>query len=159
MAPPSPPFSAKASGTESELREMPNFADISIGDELPALVKTPQRINLVQYAAGSGDFNPLHYDADFPQAKALGDNIVHGRMKYAAIGECVNNWLAHSGHIVTIGCQYRGMDMRGVTFTVMGRVIAKREDNNQRLVDLEVWTQTVDEKVTTPGTATVALRS
>lgn len=138
---------------------MPTFSELRIGDELPSLTKTPNRINLVQYAAGSGDFNPLHYDADFPQAKALGDNIVHGRMKYAAIGECVSNWLAHTGHIVTIGCQYRGMDMRGQTFAVKGKVSGLRTELNQNLVDLELWTETADGKITTPGTATVSLRT
>ncbi len=137
---------------------MLTFAEISVGDELPALTKTPNRINLVQYAAGAGDFNPLHYDSDFPQAKILGDNIVHGRMKYAALGECVSNWLGHSGHIVTIGCQYRGMDMRGQTFLVKGKVTALREEGSERFVDLELWTESADGKITTPGTATVSIR-
>lgn len=138
---------------------MPTYAELNVGDELPTITRNMGRLQLVQYAAGSGDFNPLHYDADFPQAKALGDNIVHGRMKYAALGECVSNWLNHSGHIITIGCQYRGMDMRGANFTIGGKVIGKREENDQRLVDLELWTVTDDGKVTTPGTATVALKA
>ena len=138
---------------------MPTYVNINVGDELPTLHRNMARINLVQYAAGSGDFNPLHYDADFPQAKALGDNIVHGRMKYAALGECVSNWLAHSGHVVTIGCQYRGMDMRGANFTVGGKVVGKREDAGQKFVELELWTVTDDGKVTTPGSATVVLRA
>ena len=73
---------------------MPLFAEVNVGDALPTLEKSPGRRQLVQYAAGSGDFNPLHYDADFPQAKAIGDNIVHGRMKYACLGELTSNWLA-----------------------------------------------------------------
>jgi acyl dehydratase len=137
---------------------MPTYDSVAVGEELPKLHRNMARINLVQYAAGSGDFNPLHYDADFPQAKVLGDNIVHGRMKYAALGECVSNWLAHTGHVVTISCQYRGMDMRGANFTVGGKVVGKREENGQKLVDLELWTVTDEGKVTTPGTATVALR-
>jgi acyl dehydratase len=64
----------------------------SVGDELPPLTKAPDREQLVKYAAGSGDFNPLHYDADFPQAQAIGGNIVHGRMKYAAMGQLVSDW-------------------------------------------------------------------
>jgi acyl dehydratase len=138
---------------------MPTYDSVAVGEELPKLHRNMARINLVQYAAGSGDFNPLHYDADFPQAKVLGDNIVHGRMKYAALGECVSNWLGHTGHVVTISCQYRGMDMRGANFTVGGKVVGKREENGQKLVDLELWTVTDEGKVTTPGTATVALRS
>lgn len=137
---------------------MPKFSEVNVGDDLTPVVKSPGRRQLVQYAAGSGDFNPLHYDADFPQAKALGDNIVHGRMKYASLGELVSNWLAHSGHIKTISCSYRGMDMQGKTFTVKGKVIAKREEGGEKLVDLEVWTENEAGKSTTPGTATVALK-
>jgi acyl dehydratase len=138
---------------------MPNFADINVGDALPSIEKKMERLHLVQYAAGSGDFNPLHYDADFPQAKVIGDNIVHGRMKWAALGQCVSDWLGHSGRVVRVGCQYRGMDMRGAPFTVKGKVTAKREEGGQKLVDIDVWSETADGKITTPGTATVALNT
>ena len=57
------------------------------GDELPQLEKNPGVTQLVKYAAGSGDFNPLHHDYAFPQAKQLGSIIVHGRFKYASLGE------------------------------------------------------------------------
>ena len=136
---------------------MPKFAEVNVGDRLPEVVKTPGRRELVQYAAGSGDFNPLHYDTEFPQAKAIGDNIVHGRMKFAVLGELVSNWLAHTGRIKTIGCSYRGMDMQGKTFTAKGTVVAKREQDGEKLVDLEVYIEDADGKRTTPGTATVAL--
>jgi acyl dehydratase len=138
---------------------MPKYADVSVGDELPAVKKAPGRLQLVQYAAGSGDFNPLHYDADFPQAKQMGDNIVHGRMKYASLGECISNWLGHSGWVRSIGCQYRGMDMQGKAFSVKGTVTAKREEGGQKLVDIDVWTEDADGNKTTPGKATVVLDS
>jgi acyl dehydratase len=138
---------------------MPTFNEVNVGDTLPSLEKTPGRRQLVQYAAGSGDFNPLHYDADFPQAKAIGDNIVHGRMKYACLGEITSNWLGHTGRIVSIGCQYRGMDMQGATFHVKGTVKGKREEDGRKLVDLELWTETSDGKKTTPGSAVVELNN
>ena len=121
------------------------------------LTKTMDRIQLVQYAAGSGDFNPLHYDADFPQAKSIGDNIVHGRMKYATLGELVAKWLAHGGWVRSISCQYRGMDLRNQPFTARGKVTAKRHEGGQKLVDLEVWVENAQGKPTTPGKATVVL--
>jgi acyl dehydratase len=136
---------------------MPTYDSTHVGDELPTLSKTMQRINLVQYAAGSGDFNPLHYDADFPQAQALGGNIVHGRMKYAALGECVSNWLGHGGRIVSLSCQYRGMDLYGTLFFVRGKVVGKRIEDGRKLIDIEVWTETAAGKTTTPGSATVEL--
>jgi len=67
------------------------------GEALPPLDKAPGVTQLVKYAAGSGDFNPLHHDYQFPQAKQLGSIIVHGRFKYASLGELVSNWLGHNG--------------------------------------------------------------
>ena len=136
---------------------MPTFADVNVGDELPSLVKQPGRLQLVQYAAGSGDFNPLHYDADFPQAKTLGDNIVHGRMKWACLGELASNWVAHTGWVQRVSCEYRGMDMQGAAFTVKGTVASKREETGRKLVDLTLWTEDANGKKTTPGSATVVL--
>lgn len=136
---------------------MPKFDEVNVGDELPTIAKQPARLQLVQYAAGSGDFNPLHYDADFPQAKQLGDNIVHGRMKYASLGQCVSDWLGHSGWVQSLGCQYRGMDVQGAPFTVKGVVTAKREEGGRKLVDIDVWTEDAKGARTTPGTATVVL--
>jgi acyl dehydratase len=138
---------------------MPTYDSIQVGDLLPTITKKPGRLQLVQYAAGSGDFNPLHYDADFPQAKAIGDNIVHGRMKYAALGEVVSNWLGHSGTIRTVSCQYRGMDMQGAEFSCAGVVTAKRNEGGLKLVDIELWTENAAGQRTTPGAAVVALNS
>jgi acyl dehydratase len=131
---------------------MAKFENINIGDELPPLTKSPDRSQLVKYAAGSGDFNPLHFDPDFPQAQAIGDNIVHGRMKYAALGEMVSNWLGHEGRIRTLSCQYRGMDMRGASFTCKGVVAAKDDDGT---VEIDIWTENAQGQKTTPGKALV----
>ena len=133
-----------------------SFESINVGDVLPSIVKTPGREQLVKYAAGSGDFNPLHYDADFPQAKVIGDNIVHGRMKYASLGQLVSDWAGHAAVVQSISCQYRGMDLQGKTFTVMGVVSAI--NTAARTVDVDVWTEDENGRNTTPGRATLAFK-
>ncbi|MFH2131229.1 MAG: MaoC/PaaZ C-terminal domain-containing protein [bacterium] len=129
---------------------------IQAGEKLPELIKRPGVTQLVKYAAGSGDFNPLHHDTSFPQAKAIGSIIVHGRFKYAALGECVSNWLNHQGRIKTISCQYRGMDFPDSEITCKGTVVKKWIENGEKLVELEVWTEDSHGKQTTPGKAIVA---
>lgn len=136
---------------------MPGFARLAVGDELPPITRTLERLHLVLYAAGAGDFNPLHYDPDFPQARVIGDNIVFGRLKYAALGQLVSDWLGHQGFIRRISASYRGMDRRGQPFTCRGRVNGLREENGQRIVELELWTEGADGQRTTEGTAEVAL--
>jgi acyl dehydratase len=112
----------------------------------------------VKYAAGSGDFNPLHYDPDFPQAAAIGDNIVHGRMKYASLGQLVSDWLAHEGWVRRLAVRYRGMDRRAETFTCRGRITDLRDEDGQQVVALEIWTDSASGETTTTGEAEVVLR-
>jgi acyl dehydratase len=131
---------------------------IQEGDALPELRKRPGVTQLVKYAAGSGDFNPLHHDFQFPQAKQLGSIIVHGRFKYAALGELVSNWLGHTGRITKLSCQYRGMDFPDREFVCRGTVVKKWEENGERRVQLSLWTEDDQGKKTTPGEAIVTLR-
>ncbi|MBU2509948.1 hypothetical protein KJ966_01360 [bacterium] len=128
---------------------------IKEGDNLPELKKKPGVTQLVKYAAGSGDFNPLHHDYQFPQSKAIGSIIVHGRFKYATIGECVSNWLGHSGRIRKISCQYRGMDFPDKEMTCKGTITRRWEENGEKLAELSVWTENDKGKIMTPGTVIV----
>jgi len=130
---------------------------LEVGTELPPLTKAPDRAQLVKFAAGSGDFNPLHHDADFPQARELGDNLVNGRLKDAALGQMVSDWLGHGGFVRRISASYRGMDRVGDAFTCHGRIVGLREHGASRIVDLELWTENADGQHTTVGSAEVIL--
>ncbi len=132
------------------------WESIQEGQELPELAKQPGLTDLVKYAAGSGDFNPLHHDPAFPQARALGSIIVHGRYKYAALGELVSNWLGHNGRIAKISCQYRGMDFPDQLLTCKGRVIRKWQEEGVKYARLSIWAENPEGRKTTPGSATVA---
>ena len=143
------------------MTEQMYFEDVKEGQELAPIKISPDKSQLVKFAAGSGDFNPLHFDEKFPMLKAMGlsDNIVHGRFKYAQVGRLVLTFAGYKGRVKKFGVNYRGMDMPNKEITVGGVVTAKRQEGGENLVDLDVWTQDVDGKKTTPGTATVALPS
>jgi acyl dehydratase len=134
---------------------MGDWDSIKEGEALPELRKRPGVTDLVKYAAGSGDFNPLHHDPEFPQAKALGSIIVHGRYKYAALGELVSSWLQHRGRVRKLSCQYRGMDFPGKTIVCKGTVARKWEEDGERRVQLSIWTENEEGQKTTPGEALV----
>jgi acyl dehydratase len=125
------------------------------GQELPTLEKSPGVTQLVKYAAGSGDFNPLHHDYAFPQAKQIGSIIVHGRFKYASLGELVSNWLGHNGRVQKLSCQYRGMDTPNQPIRCKGTVKRKWEEGGKKLAQLEIWTENAKGERTTPGEAIV----
>ena len=137
------------------------FEDLSVGQELPPIKIAPDKQQLVKFAAGSGDFNPLHFDENFPLLKPMGltENIVHGRFKYAQVGRVVFALAGYKGRVRKFGVSYRGMDMLNKQITAGGVVRAKRQEGGENLVDVDVWTEDPDGKKTTPGTATVALPS
>ena len=125
------------------------------GDSIPELKKAPGVTQLVKYSAGGGDFNPLHHDFNFPQSKMIGSVIIHGRFKYAALGEVVSNWLDHGGRIRLLSCQYRGMDLPDNEFTLGGTVKRKWEEGGEKLAEVELYAKNAEGKNTTPGSAVV----
>jgi acyl dehydratase len=134
-----------------------SWDSIQKGDLLPELKKKPNITQLVKFAAGGGDFNPLHHDHNFPPSKAIGSAIVHGRFKYAALGEMITNWLEHKGYIKKIYCQYRGMDFPDKEMTCKGVIESKWEEDGKRMVELTIWIENEEGKKTTPGSALVVL--
>lgn len=132
---------------------------IQEGDTLPELTKKPGVTQLVKYAAGGGDFNPLHHDYNFEHAKALGSILVHGKFKYACLGELVSNWVNHQGRVKQISCQYRGMDFPDKKFVCKGTVERKWEEAGDKLVELALWAEDEEGKQTTTGKAVVAFNS
>ena len=45
--------------------------DVKVGDEIPKLVKNCNTMQLVMWAAGSGDYYQIHYDKDFANLMGL----------------------------------------------------------------------------------------
>jgi acyl dehydratase len=132
------------------------FDDVTVGQEI-GLTIVPTTQQLVQWAAGSGDFYQIHYDADFARGTGLSGVIVHGAFKHALLGRMLHEWIGYGGRIKRWDVSYRGMDYPGQELTCKGVVTVKRQENGENLVDLDIWTQNPEGQRTTPGTATVAL--
>lgn len=137
---------------------MANWAEISEGQEIPTLKKNCSTQQLVQWAAGSGDFYQIHYDQDFARSTGLSGIIVHGALKNAFLGQLVHDWAGNNARIKKYGCSYRGMDLPNEDILCKGVVKRKYEESGEKLVDLEVWTEQANGNKTTPGFATVVFR-
>lgn len=131
------------------------WADVSEGMEIPALKKKPTSQQLVQWAAGSGDFYQIHYDKDFAISTGLKGIIVHGALKNAFLGQLLHDWAGNKARIQKYGCSYRGMDYPNEEMVCRGIVTRKYEKEGNKLADLEIWTENPQGQKTTPGTATV----
>ena len=133
------------------------WAEVQEGMSIPELKKNCSTQQLVVWAAASGDFYQIHYDDQFAKNTGLSGIIVHGALKNAFLGQLVHDWIGNTGKIKKYGCSYRGMDFPDQDITCKGVVTRKFEENGEKLVELEIWTENGEGKKTTPGTATVGL--
>src|SRR3972149_2967060 len=141
---------------------MPNqtyLEDVTEGQEVIALTQPCDSQRLVYWAAGSGDFYQIHYDKDFAQRTGLPDRIVHGALKHALLGRMLAQWAGPQGRVVRVACQYRGMDLVDKDVVCKGIVTAKRKEDGNGRVDLDVWPEDPDGNKTSPGTAVLSLPS
>jgi len=133
------------------------FDDITVGDELPALVKGPiQQIQLTRYAGASGDFNPIHQDDEFARAAGMGGVFAHGMLSMGFVGQVVTDW-AGPAAVRKLSVRFAGLVRLKDTITCRGRVLDKSSKNDRHLVDLEVWAENQKGERVVTGKATVAL--
>lgn len=130
---------------------------VNEGDELPVIVKSPGVSDLVRFAAGNGDFNPLHHDYNNKMAKAIGSILVHGYYKYSVFGQLLSDWLGHSGKVQKISCQHTGMDFPDKEIRFCGKIDEKIEEKEKRILKLSMWTETSQGKKTAMGNAVLVM--
>ena len=127
---------------------------LTVGEEIPELVKHPTTQQLVQYAGASGDFYQIHYDQDFARSVGLPGVILHGLLKAAFLGQLVTDWLGDRGTLKAFEVSYRGIDVPGKPYRCRGRIT--KVDGNA--AELEVWGEDEAGQKTTLGTATVEVK-
>ena len=133
--------------------------DVGEGMELPTLEKNPTTRQLVMYAGASGDFYQIHYDQEFARANGLPSVVLHGALKCAFLAQLLTDWIGVQGTLKKLSAQYRGMDMPGSPLYCKGVVKRTYDENDEHLVECDVWIENADGKKTTPGSALVALPS
>jgi len=111
------------------------FETLRVGDELPALAKTPiDRVQLSRYAGASGDFNPIHIDPEFAKAVGLPGNILHGLWMMAQVARGAAQLADGDPRALKrLSVQFRGMGFPEQELVVSGTV--KEASNGRVLID------------------------
>ena len=117
-----------------------NYDDVEVGTKLPAQTFPVQRINLVQYAGASGDYNVIHWNERIAKSVGLPDVIGHGMFTMAEAGRVVTDWVGDPGAVIEYGVRFSAPvvvpdDDLGASLEVSGEVTEKL-DGNRVAVDL-----------------------
>ena len=146
------------------------WEDIDTGTDVTPISKIATTQMLVKFAGATGDFNPLHYQESFAQSRGMPTVLVHGRLKSQWLVHLVESWIGEDGKIKKLSCQYRGEDYprkmnseftyeEGETWWCKGIVTQKYIQEDEHLVDCDIWVENGKGEKTTPGKTTVVLPS
>jgi len=135
-----------------------SFTNIKVGDAIPPVTKGPVTSELmVRWAAGSGDFNPIHYDKDWALNQGLPSTVIAGPMKAAMLAHYLTHWAGSLSALKSLQCRYRGMDGAGDTLTLYGKVTAIEITKDGGQIVCDVWTQNQRGETTTTGVGKLIL--
>lgn len=136
-----------------------HFEDVTVGDELPALIKGPLGTpHLMRWSAAMENWHKIHYDQPFAiNHDKLPGLLINGSLKQQFIVELLKAWAGHHGWLWKVAFQFRAMNVVGEKLSVWGRVSEKNDRKEYGLVIIELGIRNDEGKESTPGSATVAL--
>jgi acyl dehydratase len=89
---------------------------------------TPDKYAPHRYAGASGDFNPIHIDAEFAQQVGLPQNILHGLYSMAQVARaCTDAAGGDPRSLRRLSVQFRGMGFPEQEMTVTGTDKERRD--------------------------------
>jgi 3-hydroxybutyryl-CoA dehydratase len=111
------------------------FADIKIGDTASSS-KTVTEADIANFAEVSGDFNPIHVDAEFASQSMFKERIAHGMLSASYISALLGNQLP-GPNTLYLGqtLNFKNPVKIGDTVTAEVKVTEKRDD--KRILKLE----------------------
>lgn len=140
------------------------FEEIEVGQTMRTRGRTITESDIVQFAALTGDYNPMHTDAEYMKTHSMGQRVAHGMLTLSyAVGQ-----IYQLGFMERTVIAFRGVDMKfslpvfiGDTLHSELKIIEKKEA--RRLgggtVTAEVKIVNQDGKTVQSGTMTLIIAS
>lgn len=128
------------------------YEDFEIGQEFKTLGRTVTEADIVNFSGFSGDFNPLHTDAEYAAAQSFGGRIAHGMCGFSiAVGLLVRLNIFEGTILAFFGIEnwrFKAPIMINDTIHAVAKVAGKKEtskpDRGLVFFDLDVFNQKGD---------------
>jgi len=113
------------------------------------------RMQLVDYASASGDYNLLHYDESFARKTGLKGCIAHGMLQMAMCASYIMNW-AKNGTLKKFKLRFSDIVNENDVLTFKGKIINKYQESNENLIEVRVLTETQEKRITSQGSVIIS---
>lgn len=135
-----------------------HFEDVEAGQEIPPVSFPLSVYRLVVEAGANRDFNSIHHNSAFAIASGTDEMYANTTFLLGMWERTVREFIGLGGGIRKIaGFRMRSFNYVGETVTVHGKIKEKRVEDDQGVVELEVWSATPGGVTVGPGTVTVTL--
>ena len=131
------------------------FENVRVGDELPAMAKSPvDRVQLARFAGATNDYNPLYVDE--VHAKGLGMPSVYAPslLGMSFLGQLVGDW-ARGAALKKFTVKFIKLLWPGDTLVCKGRVSDRHGEGGKYFIDLDVWAENQKGELVLKGLTTL----
>lgn len=134
-----------------------NWDELEVGTSRAPFDDKPLTVtDFVRYQGASGDMNPIHHDTEFAKGAGFPGPFAVGMLQAGVLATYVTDWLG-AASVRRFKVQFREQAWPGDVITYEGTVVAKREVEGERLVDLELSATRQTGGVHLKGWATIHL--
>ncbi len=113
-----------------------NYADVKVGDKLPAL-EIPITASLISCGAlATRDFEPCHHDKSVAQGMGLTDVFMNILTSQALMARFVTDWSGPEAVMKGLKVKLGAPNVPGMTMTVSGEIAAKDDAENSVTVEV-----------------------
>ncbi|MGJ9383125.1 MaoC family dehydratase [Salipaludibacillus sp. CF4.18] len=106
-----------------------SYKEINVGDK-DTFSKTITETEIIMYAGLTGDFNPIHMDAEYSKKGRFGERVAHGTITLGLIAPIIGMQLPGPGAILLdLNSRFHAPVKIGDTVTAYAEVIEKIDKN------------------------------
>lgn len=130
--------------------------ELKEGASLPIIKKNIVQDNIDRYAKASGDFNPIHIDADYARKTPLGGTVAHGMLILAYISQTMTDafgrdWLSGG----RLNVRFRAPARPGDVITISGTIRRIEKSDGFQMIDCDVLCSNQNDEPVITGDARV----
>ncbi|HET9451331.1 MAG TPA: MaoC family dehydratase [Aggregicoccus sp.] len=133
------------------------FEAVRVGDELPALAKSPiDRVQLSRYAGASGDYNPVHVDELYAKSVGMPSVYAPGMLVMGMLGQLVSDW-GRGGQLRRYNVRFIKMVWPADTVVCKGRVTDRHGSGGRYFAEIDLWAENQRGELVMKGAAQLQL--
>ncbi len=109
------------------MKIMDSHKTTSVGDSFRVNMQV-DKYRAIYYAGASGDFNPIHIDAEFGKMVGLGGAILQGLCTLGFTADAITTWVSDPGRLKKLKCRFSSPVRMGDTLTIEGTVTSIQQE-------------------------------